>query len=286
MKIDIINTRLQHYELHSKQSEENAIKEICQEIALAGLARESFFKHAMFQGGTCLRILHGLKRFSEDLDFILLKSNNAFDWGPYLRSITTEFEAFGLSLTVIDRSKADKTVKKAFLKEGSFGKVLNLQYPRSRSDKQNILIKLEIDTNPPNGSMPESHYLEYPYPFSVVTQDIPSLFAGKCHALLCREYIKGRDWFDFIWYIQNQCQINQSFLKNALEQCGPYQNKTIDMSKDWLFNVLEKKINTLDWTVVAADVRKFLPNNLLHSTDNWDAPLFLAMLNKLDRYLD
>ena len=282
MKIDIIQDRLKHYDLRSKQAKENAIKEICQEVALAGLARENFFKTAMFQGGTCLRIMHGLKRFSEDLDFILMTPNKAFDWEPYLRAITVEFEAFGLSLEVIDRSEADNTIKKAFLKEGSFGKVLNLQYSRVPSDKQKILIKLEVDTNPPDGSIPETHYLDYPYPFSIVTQNIPSLFAGKCHALLCREYIKGRDWFDFIWYIQNKHKVNFPFLKNALEQCGPYQNTTISMSNDWLCTALENKINALDWKVVAADVLKFLPAELSHLIDHWDKPMFLALLNKLD----
>ena len=242
MTIDIINARLKNYDIQSKQAEENAIKEICQEIALAGLARESFFKHALFQGGTCLRIMHGLKRFSEDLDFILLKTDHTFNWNPYLRSITTEFAAFGLALEVIDRSEADSAIKKAFLKENSFGKILNLRYERLRSDKQRILVKLEIDTNPPAGSIAETHYLDYPYPFSVITQDISSLFAGKCHALLCRQYIKGRDWFDFIWYIQNQSQINYIFLKNALEQTGPYKNQPIIMSKQWLLTELEKKL--------------------------------------------
>jgi hypothetical protein len=146
------------YPIQSKQSEENAIKEICQEIALAGLARENFFKHAMFQGGTCLRIMHGLQRFSEDLDFILMKPNAKFNWELYLHSISVEFEAFGLALEVIDRSDADGTIKKAFLKESSFGKILNLQYSRSRSDKQKILIKLEIDINPPMGSIPETNF--------------------------------------------------------------------------------------------------------------------------------
>lgn len=285
MAIDIINDRLKTYKLVSKQSEENAIKEICQEIALAGLARQDFFTKAAFQGGTCLRIIYGLKRFSEDLDFICLKTNSSFEWQPYFRSINTEFEAFGLSLEVTNRSNANETIKKAFLKENSFGKILNLTYPRSRSDKQKILIKLEVDTNPPPGALFETHYLDYPYPFAIITQDIPSLFAGKCHALLCRKYIKGRDWFDFIWYIQNRHQINYSFLENALMQSGPYREYQIVLTKDWLIKELTKKVTAMDWNAVAMDVKKFLPNEIIHTTDNWNAPLFLAMLDKLNSYL-
>jgi hypothetical protein len=281
MNVDVIHDRLKNYDIRSKQAEENAIKEICQEIALAGLSREGFFKNALFQGGTCLRIIHGLKRFSEDLDFILNSPNQAFDWTPYLRAISTEFEAFGLSLEVIDRQDADNTIKKAFLKESSFGKVLNLRYPRFPSDKQKILIKLEIDINPPFGSIPETHYLNYPYPFPIVTQDLSNLFAGKCHALLSREYVKGRDWFDFIWYVQNQYPINYDFLKNALEQSGPHTDIPIRLTKPWLVHALETKINSLDWEAASADVIKFLPSEFSHTVNQWNSPLFLSLLTQL-----
>ncbi|PIR11626.1 MAG: hypothetical protein COV52_02375, partial [Gammaproteobacteria bacterium CG11_big_fil_rev_8_21_14_0_20_46_22] len=259
MTLDIINDRLKTYTIETKQAELNALKEISQEVALAGLARAGFFKHALFQGGTCLRIIHGLKRFSEDLDFILNTPNQSFKWEPYLAAIKTEFEAFGLSLSVTDRAKASDTVKKAFLKENSFGKVLNLHYERTRSDTQTINIKLEIDTNPPAGSIPETHVLDYPYPLPVITQDLPSLFAGKCHALLCRKYIKGRDWFDFTWYIQQKIQPNYTFLKNALKQYGPYQEQVLNISQEWLSNALSKKIESLNWPAVANDVKPFLP---------------------------
>lgn len=281
MNIDIINERLNTYLIDTKQAELNAVKEISQEVALAGLSRAGFFKQAMFQGGTCLRILHGLKRFSEDLDFILNKPDQTFNWKPYLAAIKTEFEAFGLSLSVTNRSQASNTVKKAFLKENSFGQVLNLNYERSRSDTQSINIKLEIDTNPPVGSNPETHVLEYPYPLPVITQDLPSLFAGKCHALLCRQYVKGRDWFDFIWYIQRKVSPNLSLLKNALQQYGPYKDQPLDISTEWLVKELEKKIKSLNWRTVVRDVQKFLPNNFTYSVNNWNEELFLALLSKL-----
>ncbi len=282
MTIDIINDRLKAYAIVTKQAELNALKEISQEIALAGLARAGFFKHALFQGGTCLRIIHELKRFSEDLEFILNEPDQSFKWEPYLIGIKTEFEAFGLSLSVIDRAKASDTVKKAFLKESSFGKVLNLHYERARSDIQTINIKLEIDTNPPAGSVPETHVLDFPYPLPIISQDLPSLFSGKCHALLCRKYIKGRDWFDFIWYIQHKIHPNYTLLKNALEQSGPYQNQAINISPEWLTNELAKKIKSLNWDVVAKDVKKFLPSDFIHTLDAWNKDLFLGLLRKLN----
>lgn len=281
MSIDIITNRLNTYKIDTKQTELNALKEISQEIALAGLARAGFFKHALFQGGTCLRIIYGMQRFSEDLDFILNEPNPAFKWSVYLEAIKTEFDAFGLELSAIDRAKASDTVKRAFLKKFSFGQVLNLSYKRTRSDTQTIVIKLEIDTNPPAGSASETHLLEYPYPLPVITQDLSSLFSGKCHALLCRNYIKGRDWFDFIWYIQNKAQLNYAFLKNALEQDGPYQNQSIPMSREWITEALTKKIESIDWKQAAADVKNFLPASQVRSVDTWNKDLFLMLLSKL-----
>ena len=281
MKTNIIQERLKIYELTSMQEEENAIKEICQEIALAGLSRELFFKKAMFKGGTCLRIMYGLRRFSEDLDFILLKPDKEFNWQPYLHAIDIEFQAFGLSLETQDRSKANENVKKAFLKETSFGTILNLQYPRTKSDLQKIRIKLEIDTNPPAGSTSETHYLDYPHPFSIVTQDIPSLFAGKCHAILCREFTKGRDWYDLTWYIQNRHAVNLELLKNALYQYGPYQNQEINVSADWLVNEIKLKAESMDWQAVINDVVKFLPHHATREVAHWNSDLFKAMLKKL-----
>ena len=128
MSLDIVDSRLKEYQPKTKQEEINALKEICQEIALCGLARSDFFKKGAFQGGTCLRILYGLRRFSEDLDFILYKTESAFIWEQYLKSIELEFASFGLSLEVLDRSAAEGPIKRAFLKENSFAKVLKLKH--------------------------------------------------------------------------------------------------------------------------------------------------------------
>ena len=285
MSIDIISQRLQTYACETKQAEENALKEICQEIALAGLARAGFFKKAMFQGGTSLRILHGLNRFSEDLDFILNEPGMGFSWAPLLSAVQSEFAAFGLTLEAKERSKASEVVQKAFLKENSFGQVLNLKYQRSRADLQKIVIKLEIDTEPPSGSKPESHFLEFPYAFSIVSQDLPSLFAGKCHALLCRQYIKGRDWFDFLWYVQRKTQINYVLLENALKQTGPYQETVLNVTRNWLLETLTERVMQLDWQAIVSDVEKFIPVEQQHILRGWDATLFSALIGKLENYL-
>ncbi|MCB1135994.1 MAG: nucleotidyl transferase AbiEii/AbiGii toxin family protein, partial [Chlamydiia bacterium] len=204
MNSAILQDRLAQYQPRDKLEELRAVKEIAQEIALAGLCRAGLFEQASFQGGTCLRIVHRLSRFSEDLDFALHNADATFHWPCLFRELEEEFRSFGLHLEASDRSQANQAVKKAFLKEDSFGQVLKLNFPRLRSDPQKVLIKLEVDTNPPSHCTSQISYIDFPYPFSVTCHDLSSLFAGKCHALLCRGFVKGRDWFDFLWYVSRE----------------------------------------------------------------------------------
>lgn len=278
MTLDLIHDRLKYYNPPDKVAEENAIKEIYQEIALAALSRSDFFRVGAFTGGTCLRILHGLQRFSEDLDFVLRDVDLSFDWKPYLHAIEEEFEAFGLTCTAVDRSKADQVVKKAFLKEDSFGQVLKLQHARNRADLQKVVIKFEIDTHRPEGAQFETNTLNYPYPFAVISYDLPSLFAGKCNAILTRTYLKGRDWYDFLWYMRQGVPVNLELLKSSLEQFG----LEASVSKSWLVNELSKKITELDWDHARMDVDRFLSDRERRSLDLWGPDLFLSVIERLE----
>lgn len=281
MTATVIQERLKVYSPVSKQDEINALKEIYQEIALSGLARSDFFKMAAFQEGTALRIVHGLKRFSEDLDFILLDRSDSFKWESYLKAIELEFNSFEINLEVKERATAKGAIKTAFLKEDSFAKILELTYDRLPTDEQKIVIKLEVDTNPPRGSKFENAFLAYPYPFSILIQDMPSLFASKCHALLCRKYVKGRDWFDFLWYISKNTAVNASLLRSALAQAGPYQDQQSQFSHKWICEQFKKKIEEMDWSVAIRDVENFLSQNDRRYVENWSAPFFLKQIEKL-----
>lgn len=282
MTITIIQERLKSYNAISKQEELSALKEIYQEIALAGLARSDFFKEAAFQGGTALRIVHHLNRFSEDLDFVLLKPSELFEWHSYLKAIELEFNSFGVTLELKERKEAKGAIKTAFLKEDSFARILELTYDRLPSDEQKITIKLEIDTRPPEGSNFENAFLTYPYPFSILIQDLPSLFASKCHALLCRKYEKGRDWFDFLWYLSRKTPINHLLLKSALHQAGPYKGQGIAISKKWVSEQLETKITNLDWKAAKRDIENFLRPEERKFVESWSKELFLSQIAKLE----
>ena len=281
MSIRIIQDRLDSYDCKSELEEEHAIREITQEVTLAALGRTDFFKNAAFQGGTCLRIFYGLNRFSEDMDFILKGDRKTFSLEKHLKSITDEVSAYGYDMEIIDRSNTEVAVKKAFLKDDSLGKLMQLNYTGKTGPAKKIRVKFEIDTNPPQGSRFEMKYLDFPFVSSVVLQDMPSLFAGKLHALLTREYVKGRDWYDFIWYTSRKATINLKFLSAALYQQGPWQGQNLDIQVSWCIDKLKEKINSIQWKDVQQDVRRFVRPSEQESINLWGKELFLSQLEKL-----
>lgn len=283
MSVELIQQRLREYDCKTILDQDNALKEIAQEIALMALSRAEFFRVAAFQGGTCLRILHGLERFSEDLDFVLDNPDENFNWDAYVKYMHDEFSAYGFFLDVINRKKLNKAVRTVFLKADSMGGILSIK--DSRSNRPKLQIKLEIDSNPPEGSKYELKYLDFPLAYSVKSQDLPSLFASKSHALLCREYTKGRDWYDFSWYVARRVTINFSLLNMAIEQAGPWKGQHISVTPAWFLQKLKTKINNMDWDAAKKDVERFLRPRELPALDVWSKEFFLSRADKLTEYL-
>ncbi len=199
----MIKEWIEEYKPNSREDAEQALREIMQQIALAGLQRSGFFERAAFYGGTALRIFYGLERFSEDLDFTLLEANPDFSLQPYLDGMLKEFEALGMQVTVKEKNKTNKTpIDSAFLKPGTEWKELILKDIISQEkmdSRPEIKIKLEVDKTPPLGFTTEEKLLLRPFSFYTKCYAAPDLFAGKVHALLFRKWgtrVKGRDWFD------------------------------------------------------------------------------------------
>ena len=281
MSVQMIQARLDSYRCQSTLEEEQALREITQEIVLAALGRTDFFHKAGFQGGTCLRIFHGMNRFSEDLDFASQTPGISFALKSYLNTLTRELAAYGYELEMDDRSKVDRVVRMAFIKDDSLGNLLRLNYRPAKGPLRKLRIKLEVDTNPPAGASFETKYLDFPFPSAVCVFDLPSLFAGKLHALLCRDYLKGRDWYDFIWYTARKTPINHDLLSSALMQLGPWRGRQIRTDRDWCAEQLRAKIETTNWKRVSDDVRRFVKPNELPSLDLWSREFFLAQCEKL-----
>lgn len=281
MSVRMIQDRLDSYGCRSTLEEEQALREITHEIVLAGLGRTDFFQKAGFQGGTCLRIFHGLNRFSEGLDFALQAPDSAFALRPYIDVLAKELIAYGYNLEMDDRSKADRAVQMAFLKDDSLGNLLQLAYRPATGPSRKLRIKLEVDANPSAGASFETKYLDFPFPSAICVFDPPSLFAGKLHALLCREYLKGRDWYDFIWYTARKTPVNHELLASALGQMGPWQGQQLHVDRDWCLGQLRAKIEATDWKRAREDVRRFIKPSEARSLDIWSREFFLAQCDKL-----
>ena len=281
MRHPIIEQRLERYQPKTVAEEENALKEILQEIALYALATTDFFSHALFQGGTALRILYQLPRFSEDLYFILKKPNEKFHWQPYIEQMTKAFKLLDIEPDLEDKTK-DKPVKTMWLKDNSIGKMLHLQFKHHAHQK--LKIKFEIDTNPPAGSHIEVKFLDFPMDCAISAQDLPSNFAGRCHALLCRDHIKGRDWFDLAWYVARRIPVNLIFLEAAINQLGTWKDQNIKVTHDWLLHQLEEKVLTLDWESIKKDVAPFLVDVLQKESLNlWGEAFFTEKVKEMYR---
>lgn len=279
--IEIIKDKLRLYGATNAVEEEHATKEIIQEIALYALWRGDFFDIALFQGGTSLRILHSLPRFSEDLDFMLRSPDPAFDWTPYLEILLEVFAQFGLKLEAQPKAKMDSAIRQAVLKDNSIASQLDLTFADTGSRKS-IKIKLEIDTNPPSHSGEAKTFLDFPSDYEVRHQDLPSNFALKIHALLCRGCLKGRDWYDFSWYVSHGISPHLAHLQAALVQAGPWAGQDeLKVNMEWLVGVFQTAIAAIDWKDAAGDVRRFLRPVELKSVELWSERFFLAKLQKM-----
>jgi predicted nucleotidyltransferase component of viral defense system len=278
--IELIQERLASYNAANQLEEEYAVKEILQDIALYGLWRAGFYDIAAFQGGTSLRILHGMGRFSEDLDFILKKPDPDFSWPVYLQGMVECFEEFGLKSEILDKGRMDQRIKKAQIKDNSICNQLNLSFFRENPARKQT-IKLEIDVDPPGNSDFAYRYLDFPLDFEVCHQDLSSNFSLKIHALLCRPFLKGRDWYDFNWYVKQRVKPNLAHLQSALFQWGPWAGQETKVDLKWLKQKLTDKIGRIDWQDAAMDVVRFLRLQEQHSLKLWSVAFFLHKVEQL-----
>lgn len=261
----MIKEWLDSYKPGNKEEALQALREIMQEIALAGLQRAGFFEKAAFYGGTALRIFYGLNRFSEDLDFSLLEVNPDFSLDKYLDAILAEFNSLGMEVSVKERQKTiQNNIESAFLKSETIWKELVLEgvVPQNGLDqKASIKIKLEVDTMPPLGFETEEKLLLKPFSFYVKCFTISDLFAGKMHALLFRKWktnVKGRDWYDMEWYIKKGIPLNLGHFALRAKDSGDWGKDTI--TPDEFHDLLKVKIDGVDLNRIKADISRFIPD--------------------------
>jgi len=270
---DIFNQMLSRYDIKTKEDRNNAIHEVMQQVCLAGLNRAGFFEKAAFYGGTCLRIFHNMPRFSEDMDFSLIETEPTFNLENYFDVIQDEFSAIGRNVSIEKKEKKQNTnIESAFLKDNT--DIANIRFQTEPTNK----IKIEIDKNPPLNFKTEYKLLLLPFSFMTRCFTLPGLFAGKMHALLFRKWrnrVKGRDWYDFEWYIRNNVPLDfNHFKERAIQSEGPqFKNLTHDQFKQLLLD----KFKTTKIQNVKDDVRRFILNP--KELDIWSTDYFIQLLS-------
>lgn len=282
----VIETMLGKYNPKNNEERENAAKEIIQEIALAGLSRGGFFEKAAFYGGTCLRIFYGLNRFSEDLDFALLEKDPDFRLSDYFPSLEKEFASYGIEIRAEEKKKAfDSDVQSAFLKGNTLALMMTF-FPKSEDARkiisnQKMKIKFEVDTDNPKGGRTETKFRLLPAPYQVRVFGESTLFAGKIHAIICRNYknhVKGRDYYDYLFYIGKGSAFNLEYLENKLKNTEAIaQNEKLTLGK--VKEMLKARFETVDFESAKEDVSNFI--NDKSGLSLWKKELFLVTLNEL-----
>jgi predicted nucleotidyltransferase component of viral defense system len=272
---------------YNPQNEEEtlaAMREIMQEIALAALSRTDFFDKAAFYGGTALRIFYGLDRFSEDLDFSLLAPNPDFSLTPYFSKIVEEFQSLGMNVSIREKDKRIKTqVESAFLKSETIWQELVLEdlvKQQGISSNKTIKIKIEIDRLPPLGFSTEEKLLIRPYSFYIKCFTMPSLFAGKLHALLFRKWksrVKGRDWYDMEWYIRKGVPLNMHHFLQRAKETNDWQENQI--SQEQILQLLITKIESVAFYSVKEDVVRFIADD--QKLAIWSPNYFKDLIQKM-----
>jgi len=279
----MIKEWIQQYEPTNKEQAEAALREIMQEVALAGLQRTGFFEKAAFYGGTALRIFYGLDRFSEDLDFSLLEVNPDFSLEPYFQGIITEFGAIGMQVSIKEKTKTPPTnVDSAFLKTETVWKELVLEevIPQEGIKAPSIKIKLEVDRKPPLGFDTEEKLLLRPFSFYVKCFTLPDLFAGKMHALLFRKWkqrVKGRDWYDLEWYIKKGVPLHLHHFLLRAQDTGDWIEPV--MSPEQFMELLHQRIDSVSFDNIREDIVRFIPDEKV--LDIWSPQYFKDLVEKM-----
>jgi hypothetical protein len=280
----MIKEWLETYKPSSQEEAKDALREIMQEIALAGLYRTGFFEKAAFYGGTALRIFYGLDRFSEDLDFSLLAVEPEFSLNKYQDAIVQEFKALGMDVSIREKQKTNQTnIDSAFLKSETIWKELVLEgiIPQNGMEQvANVKIKIEVDREPPLGFETEDKLLLKPFSFYVKCLTLPNLFAGKMHALLFRKWgenVKGRDWYDMEWYIRKGVPLDLNHFLIRAKDSGDWKKDTITEAE--FRELITKKIDTVKMNYVINDIKRFIQN--ADTLDIWSPNYFHDLVNSL-----
>jgi predicted nucleotidyltransferase component of viral defense system len=283
---EAVRNMMARYECRTRDDTVGAVREILQDLALLGLWRSKFFERAAFYGGSSLRILHGLDRYSEDLDFSLLKPDPTFSLGPYGDALRREMSSFGFHVDFETRPRmAPHAIESAFLKANTYTQLIVVGVDESALRDLHPLkvlkIKLEVDVDPPGGFETETPYVLQPVPFAVRAYRLPDLCAGKLHAVLCRRWktrVKGRDWYDLVWYASYHPKFRIRHLEARMRQSGDYREDA-KLTPEALQSLLLRTLENLDIEKARQEVAPFVRDR--HATDVWSQDFFRDIFTRI-----
>lgn len=283
---EALQSMLEKYSIQDSRDAENALKEIIQEIALLGLHRANFFEKAACYGGTALRILYGLPRYSEDLDFTLFRKEKDFSLKPYFSAVEKELESYGFKVEIESVTKSNPSpIESAFNKSNTKIHLLKIHDFKFLSEKiqtqSKLQIKFEVDTDPSTQFEFETKYLLDPTSFPVISLKLPDLFAGKIHALLFRQWknrIKGRDFYDYAWYLKKGIPVRLKFLKEKSIQSG-HAGQNDFQTVDELKSALLKRFDTVDFERAKKDILPFIRDT--KEVEIWNPDFFKQITEKI-----
>ena len=264
----------------------DALREVLQGIVLAGLSKGGFFSKASFYGGAALRIFYGLNRYSEDLDFTLKEKDSSFSLKPYLNYVVELASSYGIKLEASVKKKENPSpIESAFAKANTYSTFLSLRLNEELTSllhkDEVIKAKFEVDCDPSLGFGSEVRWIDDPEFASVSVLDEPSLFAGKLHAVLCRNYknnVKGRDYYDFLFYMRKKVSPNLVYLRNKLVDTGKIKEED-EFNVEVLKKMLLDRFETVDFAKAKEDAQKFLYTS--ESLEYFTKDLFVDMARRL-----
>jgi hypothetical protein len=264
------------YDINTKEEYNNALFEIMQQTTLAVLHRCRFFKKAAFLGGSCLRFLHESQRSSENMNFSLLKPDTNFSMDNYYKSVISDFRALGRDVVIKQNRKSTEIdIELTFMRDPT--EISNFAFPANKEMK----INLKVDTHPPGGFTAEYKTLSQPFPCMVRCYTLPDLFAGKMHAFLFRHWttrVKGRDWYDFEWYVRRNVPLNFDHLQQCMLKYNDISPR--NLSQTHFKKLLKDQIHEADIRLIKSDVRHFLKEDSL--MDDWCADYFLQLVDRIN----
>ena len=280
----VITDFIRSMEPRSAQDYDRALRETIQHVALLGLWRVGFFEHAAFYGGTALRIVHGLPRFSEDIDFSLLGPRIEFSLDSYLSGLKTELAGFGFETDVATSGRTRSAVESAFIKANTRIHLLRISAAASLAGavpaNQLLKVKLEVDTDPPGDFSTKVSSLLFPIPFYVRVYSLSDLFAGKMHCVLYRRWrkrVKGRDWYDMIWFLGRETRLHLRHLEARMRQSGDWTGGC-ELQRDDFLRLYRTRVEATDFDQAVSDVLPFIGDS--RELDVWGRGFFHSLADR------